>query len=68
MADEPTDRDSDDERSGSAAGNRMLGIAMALGSLFGVLMIAMTGDAYWIALGVGVGVAIGAELRSQRRN
>jgi len=37
-----------------------------MGAALGVVVFAVTGDAYWIAVGAGVGVALGAGIWGQR--
>ncbi|WP_340540285.1 hypothetical protein [Nocardioides sp. GXZ039] len=37
-----------------------LGVAIALGAAAGTVMFVITRQAYWIAIGAGLGVALGA--------
>ena len=49
-----------EDRSGAT-----VGVWTAMGAALGVVF-AVTGDAYWIAVGAGVGVALGAGIWGQR--
>ena len=43
-----------------------IGVWIALGILVGVVIMAVTGDAFWIAVGAGVGIALGAAMTSKK--
>ncbi|HJQ77176.1 MAG TPA: hypothetical protein VJ948_07930 [Acidimicrobiia bacterium] len=61
MTDRPPEQKPDDKNGGAT-----VGVWTAMGAALGVVVFAITGDAYWIAVGAGVGVALGAGIWGQR--
>lgn len=61
MSDERPERGSADQNSGAT-----VGVSTAMGAALGVVVFAITGDAYWIAIGAGLGVGLGAAMWGQR--
>jgi hypothetical protein len=61
MTDRPPEHEPDQKNGGTT-----VGVWTAMGAALGVVVFALTGDAYWIAVGAGVGVALGAGIWGQR--
>jgi len=61
MSERAPDRKSDKEDRRLASG---LGIGVAIGVGAGAVISAVTGEAFWIAIGPAMGVAVAAVLRS----
>ena len=43
------------------------GQAVAFGVIIGSVIFALTGEAFWLAIGIGIGAALGAGAQKKRR-
>ncbi len=47
--------------------SKTMGQAVAFGVIIGSVIFALTGEAFWLAIGIGIGAALGAGAQKKRR-